>query len=284
MPQSRSPMIGFFLCGIADDPFWPLPKNSSTSCTSVRCRWRNSCAQRSIDAPTSASAVMYSACRSRCRICVEIFAGFSPSFVQTYFSTNGSRCACVPTAPESWPTRTISRAASNRASARPNSSTISAILRPNVIGSAWMPCVRPIIGVYLYFFAFAAAARRTALRPAIRMSAACTIWTESDVSRMSELVSPLWMNRDDGPTYFATLVRNAITSWFVFASMRSISLTLNFARCWMRLRSAAGTTPSLFIASQASTSILSQVANLFSSVQIAPISGRVYRGIMLAPR
>ena len=92
---------------------------------------------------------------------------------------------------------------------------------------------------------------------------------------MSELVRPLWINREDGPTYFATLVRNAMTSWLTLASIRSISRTLNCARDWMFRKSAAGTCPSLFIASHASTSISNHVRNLFSSVQIAPISGRV---------
>src|SRR5881398_2357558 len=45
-PLSRSPVIGLRLCGIAELPFWPSLKNSSTSSTSVRCRWRNSVAQR----------------------------------------------------------------------------------------------------------------------------------------------------------------------------------------------------------------------------------------------
>ena len=32
------------MCGIADEPFWPLPNSSSTSRTSVRARWRSSTA------------------------------------------------------------------------------------------------------------------------------------------------------------------------------------------------------------------------------------------------
>ena len=32
----RSLMIGFFLCGMADEPFWPLPNGSDSSRTSVR--------------------------------------------------------------------------------------------------------------------------------------------------------------------------------------------------------------------------------------------------------
>src|SRR6266581_2813050 len=37
-PQTRSDTTGFRLCGIADEPFWPLPNGSATSATSVRAR------------------------------------------------------------------------------------------------------------------------------------------------------------------------------------------------------------------------------------------------------
>jgi hypothetical protein len=37
-PHICSDIIGFLLCGIAEDPFWPLEKNSSASNTSVRCK------------------------------------------------------------------------------------------------------------------------------------------------------------------------------------------------------------------------------------------------------
>ena len=55
----------------------------------------------------------------------------------------------VPTAPESLPTATRVRAACNRSSARPNSSYIKAIFRPKVVGSAWIPWLRPTVGVSL---------------------------------------------------------------------------------------------------------------------------------------
>ena len=71
-PQIRSETIGFRLCGIADDPFWPLPNGSSTSRTSVRARWRISSANRSSEVASSASAFSTSAWRSRWRICVEL--------------------------------------------------------------------------------------------------------------------------------------------------------------------------------------------------------------------
>ena len=135
-PLKRSPVIGLRLCGMAELPFWPSPKNSSTSRTSVRWRWRNSVAQRSIDDAISASVVKNSACRSRWTIWVEIVAGRRPSFWQTSRSIRGSKCACVPTAPLSLPTRIRSRVCARRSSARPNSSNISASFNPKVIGSA----------------------------------------------------------------------------------------------------------------------------------------------------
>ena len=46
-----SERIGFRLCGIADEPFWPAVNGSSASRTSVRCRWRTSVACCSSVAP-----------------------------------------------------------------------------------------------------------------------------------------------------------------------------------------------------------------------------------------
>ena len=66
-PAIRSQVIGFFLCGMAEEPFWPLPNGSSTSQTSVRCRFRISVANCSSEEATTASVVKYSAWRSRCR-------------------------------------------------------------------------------------------------------------------------------------------------------------------------------------------------------------------------
>ncbi|MNS99219.1 hypothetical protein D3C72_1336170 [compost metagenome] len=55
-PVRFSVRIGLRLCGMADEPFWPLSKNSSASRTSVRCRWRISTARRSIDEATTPRA------------------------------------------------------------------------------------------------------------------------------------------------------------------------------------------------------------------------------------
>ena len=60
-PLKRSPVIGLRLCGMAELPFCPALKYSSTSSTSVRCRCRNSVAQRSMLDAMSASVVENSA-------------------------------------------------------------------------------------------------------------------------------------------------------------------------------------------------------------------------------
>ena len=57
MPHRFSDRIGFFLCGIADEPFWPFPNASVASPTSVRCQWRMVIASRSTAVPSRASAM-----------------------------------------------------------------------------------------------------------------------------------------------------------------------------------------------------------------------------------
>ena len=60
-PTICSQPIGLRLCGIADEPFWPLPNGSSTSPISVFCRPRISSANFSSDAAVIASVVSSSA-------------------------------------------------------------------------------------------------------------------------------------------------------------------------------------------------------------------------------
>ena len=146
-PTICSHPIGLRLCGIADEPFCPLPNGSSTSPISVFCRPRISSANFSSDAPVIASAARSSAWRSRWITCEATSAGSRPSRAQTSASIAGGRCANVPTAPESLPTLTVARARRTRSMSRPISAYQSASFRPNVIGSACTPCVRPIIGV-----------------------------------------------------------------------------------------------------------------------------------------
>ena len=148
-PQICSLETGLRLCGIAELPRCSPPKGSSASRTSVRCRWRISSATRSSDAATIASVERYCAWRSRSITCDVIGAVARPRRAQIFCSISGPRCVQVPTAPEIFPTA-ISRAAIlNRSASRRFSAYQFATFRPNVIGSAWMPCVRPISGVSL---------------------------------------------------------------------------------------------------------------------------------------
>ena len=96
-----------------------------------------------------ASVVKYSAWRSRWTICEDTGAGFRPSFLQTYVSMLGSMKENVPTAPESFPVFIVSLARIIRARFRSISVYQSAIFRPKVIGSAWIPWDRPIMRVFL---------------------------------------------------------------------------------------------------------------------------------------
>ena len=69
----------------------------------------------------------------------------------------------MPTAPEILPTLTSPRTRRTRSMLRSISAYQSASLRPKVIGSAWTPCVRPIIGVCLCSSARARTASREPL-------------------------------------------------------------------------------------------------------------------------
>ena len=86
----RSLRIGLRLWGMAELPFWPLAKFSSTSSTSVRCKLRISVEKRSREVPTSARVCTYSAWRSRPITWVLAVSGSRPSSRQVIASTWGS--------------------------------------------------------------------------------------------------------------------------------------------------------------------------------------------------
>src|SRR5512135_2446591 len=268
---------------MAEDPFWPAEKNSSTSRTSVRCRWRISVENLSRDEATMARVAKTSACRSRWITWVEAGAGVSRSFRQTYSSTKGSMLAKVPTAPEIFPTEITSRARTRRAMSRRTSSAHSAIFHPNVTGSAWMPCVRPIITVPRCSRARLFRTSKTPSASRIRSVRACRIWTAKAVSRTSELVIPTWRKRESSPICSATEVSKAMTSCLTFFSISLILATSKDAFFRTRARASAGIHPWRTIASIARISMSSQIRNRFSSCQMAAISGRVYRSITPSP-
>ena len=77
-PQIRSDLIGFFLCGIAEEPFWPLPNGSASSRTSVRCPCRTSSATASQTEAVIASTLTHSEIPSRNTTWLATGAGRSP--------------------------------------------------------------------------------------------------------------------------------------------------------------------------------------------------------------
>ena len=120
-PVRFSVSTGLRLCGMAEEPFCPGEKYSSTSSTSVRCKCLISVASRSMELATTARIEKYMAWRSLGITWVETGSGESPSFFATYSSTLGSMLAKVPTAPEIAQVETSCLAAINRARQRVNS-------------------------------------------------------------------------------------------------------------------------------------------------------------------
>ena len=189
-PQTRSHFSGLRLCGIADEPAWPSMKGSCTSRTSVRWRWRISVAKRSNEAATSARVETKCACRSRCTTCVDTASTPSRSSAQTRSSTHGGTVAWVPTAPEILPTAMLHFASASRTRLRRTSSTQDSSFRPNVVGSAWMPCVRPTQIVWRCSFArrISTSSRRSSSRSS--SSVASRICSAEAVSQTSLVVRP----------------------------------------------------------------------------------------------
>ena len=88
-----------------------------------------------------------------------------------------------------------------RSMSRPISAYQSASFRPNVIGSACTPCVRPIIGVRRCSNARSRTAADSASRSARMRSHASRICSACAVSMTSDEVMPKWSQRADGPTF-----------------------------------------------------------------------------------
>ena len=90
-PQIRSATIGFRLCGIADEPFWPVAERlldlAHLGAREVADLEREPVERRRRRgrAPTSSSA-----CRSRGTTCVETGSGSRPSRSQAIRSSSGS--------------------------------------------------------------------------------------------------------------------------------------------------------------------------------------------------
>jgi hypothetical protein len=172
---------------------------SSASPTSLRCQWRTFVASRSMPAATSASAAKYAACRSRATTCVAHGLGFEAERAERALLDLRRQVRVRPDGAGDLAHGDLARAAlESRAPARAISAWCPASARPKVIGSAKMPWLRPIIGVFACSRARLASAR-AACRSARRASAASRSRIASDVSRTSLDVIPRCSQRASMP-------------------------------------------------------------------------------------
>ncbi len=98
--------------------------------------------------------------------------GVRPRAEHTCASTRGSMLEKVPTAPDSLPTATRSRAARRRCTSRSTWRAQSANLAPKVVGSACIPWVRPVTGTSMDSRARALHTRTSPAAASTRRSAA----------------------------------------------------------------------------------------------------------------
>ena len=177
----------------------------------------------------------------------------------------------MPTAPEIAPVAACANARSSRSALRAASIAKPASLRPNEVGSAWTPCVRPTHSVSACSRARSASADATSRAAGTMTAPARRIWIASAVSRTSEEVSPKWIQRPAGPAEPASTSTNAATSWSVTASRSLTASTVNVAA---RIASrSASDGPSSASAAATSTSRHALIRDW--SVQMSPSSGRV---------
>ena len=129
--------------------------------------------------------------RSRGITWVETGSTVRPSFSATCASTRGSILAKVPTAPEIAQVAISARAATSRARLRANSACACASFSPKVTGSAWMPWLRPIVGVSLCSIARRLSTASNASRSASSRSAASRqLHGEAGVEHVATTSSP----------------------------------------------------------------------------------------------
>ena len=143
-PATCSDLIGLRLWGIALEPFWPAPNGSWTSRTSVRARWRISVANRSSPAPGE---------RDRLQQLGVAVAGddlggdrlaLEPEPGQhALLELGDGRRVGADGARERADRRLGERALAAAARCGRPRTRSPASLIPNVVGSAWMPWVRP---------------------------------------------------------------------------------------------------------------------------------------------
>ena len=89
---------------------------------------------------------------------------------------------------------------------------MTASLWPKLVGSAWMPCERPIITVSRCCSASRFTTPSSTSSRSSSRSAAARSCSASPVSSTSDDVIPKWTQRPSGPTESATTWTNAATS------------------------------------------------------------------------
>ena len=273
-------MIGFFLCGIALEPFWPAPNGSDSSRTSVRWPCRTSRRDRLADGGQIASADTHSLIPSRITTWVDASAGRRPE-------RRGDRHLHR---------RVDQRVRADRAGDRddadplrapraagpgtgPAAKARSATRCPQTSGSAWMPCVRPTRIVSRCASAVVAQRRDQPVglrqqdvawpRPAARASA---------VSSRSDDVMPKWTYAaaDRGAVLSAHAVRKAMTSCCVVSSISATALRRRRRRVAHRLDDVGGHRAGGGVRLQdQALDPAPQLVLVLASLQTRPISGSV---------
>jgi hypothetical protein len=142
---------------------------------------------------------------------------------------------------------------------------------PNVVGSAWTPCVRPTQTVSTCSRARRAITATSSRAPAVTISPAARSCSASAVSSTSEEVRPKWIQRPEGPALRLRTSTKAATSWSVTRSRSLTACTVNVAARIARRSPSVGPDSS----SAAATSTRRQASMRASSVHSAPIASRV---------
>ena len=272
-PVMRSVVIGLRLCGIALEPFcWPARKGSSASRTSVRCRWRISVASRSRPGARERDRLQQlGVAVARDDLRGDRLALQAQALEHARLEVGAGRRVGADGAADRADARLArTRAPGARRCGGPRRRS-PASLMPKVVGSAWTPCVRPTQTVSTCSRARSASATTSSRAPPTTIAPAAAICSASAVSRTSDEVRPKWIQRPPGPALSCSTSTKAATSWSVTRSRSWTASTVNVAA---RIASrSCGVGPS--ISSQAATSTRRHASMRASSVQIAPISGRV---------
>ena len=198
----------------------PARNGSSTSRTSVRWRWRISVARRSSPAPASAIACSSSAWRSRGTTWVETGSAASPRRASTRaLEVRAVRGVGADGAARSRPTAAWANARSQALGVAVRPRTRSpASLMPNVVGSAWTPCVRPTQTVSTCSRARSASARDELARAGDDdLAGAPELQRERGVEHVGATSGRSGSSGPAGPARSPSTSTNAATSWSVTA-------------------------------------------------------------------